>query len=249
MALSIISLKQTDELGRWKNIVLQIHCCVYGFVISQVLVKEHTRNEQMGKAALSPLGEVGPTARFHCDSFCGTAFLFLCAAAFPESRAVMPDFPALQLMPLSEQRGDLLTQRVGKHRQNILSRMHCATQCSSIPAGKSSSTARHSLTGSSRVCLVIINWCFQLLQLCMWKRRFDLVWACTYRCMQGHTGCSYTHCWMKGMALLPLHLLCTCVCVCERDFPAPWHVSVSMCLYTKVKILCVGAVFKWVQLH
>lgn len=171
------------------------------------------------------------------------AQLFLFSAAFPEGRAVIP---ALLLMPLSEQRGDLLTQWVGNHWQNILSKMHCATWCSSIPAlhsGKSSSAARHSLMGSSRVCLVIINWCFQLLQLHMGKRKCELwVWECIYRCTtQGHTGCSYIPYWMKGMALLT-STCCVLVFVCVRGTLLPLGTCLCPCASLLKKKFCL-----WVQ--
>lgn len=210
----------------------------------------------MGEAAFSLLGEVGRLDQL--PGFIVTLFvaqLFLSAAAFPEGRAVMPASPALLLMPFSEERGDLLTQWVGNHWQDILSKMHCATRYLSIPAlraGKSCSTARHSLTGSSRVCLVIINWCFQLLQLHMWKRKRDL-W-----CESVCTGTRrvFKHSLQNERSgTAHLHLLCTCVClcVCVRGTQGETLLLLGTCLclwasILKSKFFFVGSVFKRVQL-
>lgn len=161
------------------------------------------------------------------------AQLFLFSAAFPEGRAVIP---ALLLMPLSEQRGDLLTQWVGNHWQNILSKMHCATWCSSIPAlrsGKSSSAARHSLVGSSRVCLVIINWCFQLLQLHMGKRKCEL-W-CESVCTGAlHRDTQDVHTFpieWKEWHYSPPPAVYLCLCVWEGLFCPLARVCVHVLLY------------------
>jgi len=66
------------------------------------------------KGSLEPLGwrwEVGPADLFYLDPFCKESFPFLSAVAFPESGAVVPASPVPVLMPLSKQRGDLLTQQ------------------------------------------------------------------------------------------------------------------------------------------